>query len=416
MAAAVLGLAVPGVRVPTPRPWARRSRASSRCGSSCWNRRRPALSRTVGHAGLDEDDVRVRPGRGSRPRTRRRPAHEEAVEALRGRGGPRPVPVLGRRPRGHRDEGARAGPRRDRGRRQRAPGRATCPASPARWPASCGSRRGGRRCAGRPMTPIRSSAIIVANADQLVIVMRAGRPAAPAAADRPVPGRGLGRRPGAAAVPDQGRPGRPGQAAGRLRAAGHPYLVTGRPLTEAALDELRAALAVPGQRPGRPLRRGQVDAVQRGGPGGRPRDRHGQPGDRPRPAHLLLGAGAAAARRGLDHRHARAAQLRPRPRLRRRCHQRLPRPGRGGCGLPARLQPHRARAAPWMRGSPSTAAMPARLDSLRRLLRSREGLDPVQDRGWRRRAGRPTAPGWREEPGHGQRRRVSDTVSRHGGF
>jgi ribosome biogenesis GTPase / thiamine phosphate phosphatase len=31
---------------------------------------------------LDEDDVRVRPGRGSRPRTRRRPAHEDAVEGF----------------------------------------------------------------------------------------------------------------------------------------------------------------------------------------------------------------------------------------------------------------------------------------------------------------------------------------------
>jgi ribosome biogenesis GTPase len=30
-------------------------------------------------ARLDEDDVRVRPGKGSRPRTRRRPAHEDAV-------------------------------------------------------------------------------------------------------------------------------------------------------------------------------------------------------------------------------------------------------------------------------------------------------------------------------------------------
>jgi ribosome biogenesis GTPase len=40
------------------------------------------LSRSIGHAGLDEDDVRVRPGRGSRPRTRRRPAHEEASEAF----------------------------------------------------------------------------------------------------------------------------------------------------------------------------------------------------------------------------------------------------------------------------------------------------------------------------------------------
>ena len=31
---------------------------------------------------LDEDDVRVRAGRGSRPRTRRRPAHEDAAEAF----------------------------------------------------------------------------------------------------------------------------------------------------------------------------------------------------------------------------------------------------------------------------------------------------------------------------------------------
>jgi ribosome biogenesis GTPase len=36
----------------------------------------------AGHGGLDEDDVRVRPGRGSRPRTRRRPAHEDAVEGF----------------------------------------------------------------------------------------------------------------------------------------------------------------------------------------------------------------------------------------------------------------------------------------------------------------------------------------------
>ncbi|MGH3404686.1 MAG: GTPase RsgA, partial [Streptosporangiaceae bacterium] len=39
------------------------------------------MSRPAGH-GLDEDDVRVRPGRGSRPRTRRRPAHEEASEGF----------------------------------------------------------------------------------------------------------------------------------------------------------------------------------------------------------------------------------------------------------------------------------------------------------------------------------------------
>ena len=38
------------------------------------------LSRPV--SDLDEDDVRVRPGRGSRPRTRRRPAHEDAAQAF----------------------------------------------------------------------------------------------------------------------------------------------------------------------------------------------------------------------------------------------------------------------------------------------------------------------------------------------
>jgi ribosome biogenesis GTPase / thiamine phosphate phosphatase len=34
------------------------------------------------HGDLDEDDIRVRAGRSSRPRTRRRPAHDEAVEAF----------------------------------------------------------------------------------------------------------------------------------------------------------------------------------------------------------------------------------------------------------------------------------------------------------------------------------------------
>jgi ribosome biogenesis GTPase / thiamine phosphate phosphatase len=40
------------------------------------------LSRRIGYAGLDEDDVRIRPGKGSRPRTRRRPAHEDATEGF----------------------------------------------------------------------------------------------------------------------------------------------------------------------------------------------------------------------------------------------------------------------------------------------------------------------------------------------
>jgi ribosome biogenesis GTPase / thiamine phosphate phosphatase len=40
------------------------------------------MSSQSGYARLDEDDVRVRPGRSSRPRTRRRPAHSSAVEGF----------------------------------------------------------------------------------------------------------------------------------------------------------------------------------------------------------------------------------------------------------------------------------------------------------------------------------------------
>lgn len=40
------------------------------------------MAQRARHSGLDEDDIRVRAGRGSRPRTRRRPAHAEAVEAF----------------------------------------------------------------------------------------------------------------------------------------------------------------------------------------------------------------------------------------------------------------------------------------------------------------------------------------------
>jgi ribosome biogenesis GTPase / thiamine phosphate phosphatase len=46
------------------------------------NARTGTLSPRGGYARLDEDDVRVRPGRGSRPRTRRRPAHESAIQGF----------------------------------------------------------------------------------------------------------------------------------------------------------------------------------------------------------------------------------------------------------------------------------------------------------------------------------------------
>src|SRR6201995_3581755 len=41
-----------------------------------------ALSPRSSHADLDEDDIRVRPGKGTRPRTRRRPAHAGAPEGF----------------------------------------------------------------------------------------------------------------------------------------------------------------------------------------------------------------------------------------------------------------------------------------------------------------------------------------------
>jgi ribosome biogenesis GTPase len=40
------------------------------------------MSSRSGYSRLDEDDVRVRPGRSSRPRTRQRPAHASAIEAF----------------------------------------------------------------------------------------------------------------------------------------------------------------------------------------------------------------------------------------------------------------------------------------------------------------------------------------------
>jgi ribosome biogenesis GTPase / thiamine phosphate phosphatase len=43
---------------------------------------RHALSSRRDYSRLDEDDVRVRPARGSRPRTRRRPAHEDAASGF----------------------------------------------------------------------------------------------------------------------------------------------------------------------------------------------------------------------------------------------------------------------------------------------------------------------------------------------
>ena len=148
----------------------------------------------------------MRPGRGSRPRTRRRPAHEDAAEGFvaaveRGRYG---VLVDGRR--------VTAMQARELGHRGVVVGDTV---------ALAGDVSGAPGTLARVVrveprtTVLRRSAddtdpverVIVANASQLIIVTALADPAAPAPAHRPLPRRRLRRRAGAAAVPDQGRPG-----------------------------------------------------------------------------------------------------------------------------------------------------------------------------------------------------------------
>ena len=150
------------------------------------------MSPRPGYAQLDEDDVRVRPGRGSRPRTRRRPAHESAVQGFvtsvdRGR------------------YGCMADDRLVIAMKARELGRGSVVVGDR--VALAGETSGAEGSLARivrvePRTSVlRRSAddtdpqerIIVANADQLVIVC-AGPAAAPAPVRGPLPGRGLRRR------------------------------------------------------------------------------------------------------------------------------------------------------------------------------------------------------------------------------
>ena len=81
-----------------------------------------------------------------------------------------------------------------------------------------------------------------------------------------------------------------------------PMLTTGRPLPPRTLSRLRSALT--GRIAcSRAIGRRQVHAGEHAGPGGRPFGRRGQPGDRPGPAHLVFRRGDPAGRR-VAHRHA----------------------------------------------------------------------------------------------------------------
>jgi ribosome biogenesis GTPase len=201
----------------------------------------PALT-LRGHAALDEDDVRVRPGRGSRPRTRRRPAHEDAVEAFvaaveRGRYGclvgGRPVTAMRARELGRRgvvvgDRVALAGDI------------SGAPGSLARV-VRVEPRTSVLRRSADDTDPVER--VIVANADQLVIVCSlASPPPRPRLIDRfLVAAYDAGLRPLLWLTKADLAPPDPLLAAyGPL---GIPYAVLGRPHTKAALAPLREQAA-----------------------------------------------------------------------------------------------------------------------------------------------------------------------------
>jgi ribosome biogenesis GTPase len=194
-----------------------------------------------GHDRLDEDDVRVRPGKGSRPRTRRRPAHEDASDAFvtavdRGRyrcwTGDHVVTAMKARELGR--GGVVVGDR------VRLAGDATGERGTLARVVQVLPRTSVLRRSAEDDDPVER--IIVANADQLVIVTAlASPPPRPRLIDRFL----------VAAYDARIEPllcltksdlAAPDELLATYRPLGLRYLVTGRPI-EAALEELRDLLA-----------------------------------------------------------------------------------------------------------------------------------------------------------------------------
>ena len=379
------GLAVPGVEVEdVGDDRARRCRSSS----SLWQRACSA-------AQADRDQPPrwpARPRRGRRPG----PARAARAPARAPRSGPptrtrspgwcspwtgagtrascgEPAPTSA----GHRDEGPRAGPQ---GRRRRRPGGlvgdmsgepdalarivrvedarrccAAAPTTPTRRAGHRRQRRPARRSSPRWPTPSRDRA------------------------DRPLPGRRLRRRAGAAARASP----RPTSPTPR-RSSRHTPRSTSRTSSPRARRRRssgsRTARTTGGPDDGarRPLRRRQVTLVNALVPGHRARDRRGQRGHRARPAHVVVRAwrcampGTATAGSSTPPACVPSAW----PTSIRTASSGVPRPGRGHGRVPARLQPRRAGVRPGrVGGARRCRARPAPRGSspCAGLLRSRPG-------------------------------------------
>jgi ribosome biogenesis GTPase len=201
-----------------------------------------SLNRQPSYSHLDEDDVRVRPAKSTRPRTRRRPAHEDAAEAFvaavdRGRYGTlvgdRPVTAMRARELGRRsvvvgDRVALAGDISGE------------PGTLARV-VRVEPRTSVLRRSADDTDPVER--VIVANANQLVIVTAlADPPPRPRLIDRfLVAAYDAGLSPLLVLTKADLAP-----ATDLLDAYGPlgvPHVVLGQPLTDARLDPLRDALA-----------------------------------------------------------------------------------------------------------------------------------------------------------------------------
>jgi ribosome biogenesis GTPase len=339
------------------------------------------LSRPNRHAGLDEDDVRVRPGRGSRPRTRRRPAHEDAAEAFvaavdRGRFS---CVVEGREAAGQEITAMKA---RELGRRSVVVGDTVSLVGDASGDRGTlarivrvAPRRSVLRRSADDTDPVER--VIVANAEQLGIVTAlADPPPRPRLIDRfLVAAYDAGLDP--LLILTKADLAGPDEILAAYTPLGLRHLVTGRPLTQTALDGLRGLLA------------GRISVlVGHSGVGKSTLVNHLIPD-----ADRAVGTVSAVTGRG-RHTSSSVVALRlpgggwiiDTPGLRSfglghiaadRVVKAFPDLAEGVAGCPPNCTHLTAECAldDWVAEHDTSGALAARLDSLRRLLRSREGTD-----------------------------------------